>query len=133
MRIAILRENVELNNHVVMPNHFHGIIINNNKLNSENYISKTINNSELTTATAKSFYSQISPKPNSLSSIVRSFKSAVTKRAKENNFIDFAWPPRFYDRIIRNERELFNIRNYIEQNPLKWELEKNYPENMPEL
>lgn len=132
MRIAILRGNVELDYHVVMPNHFHGIIIN-NKRNSVNNISKTINNSELTTAASKSFYSQISPEPNSLSSIVRSFKSAVTKRANENNFIDFAWQPRFYDRIIRNERELFNIRNYIEQNPLRWELEKDYPENMPEF
>lgn len=95
MRIAILRGNVELDYHVVMPNHFHGIIINNSKRNSENYISKTIHNSELTTAASKSFYSQISPEPNSLSSIVRSFKSAVTKSAKENNFIDFAWQPRF--------------------------------------
>ncbi|MAT58716.1 MAG: transposase, partial [Ignavibacteriae bacterium] len=35
----------------------------------------------------------------------------------------------FYDRIIRNETELFNIRKYIEQNPLKWDLE-NELENL---
>ncbi|HMU42341.1 MAG TPA: hypothetical protein PKA80_03485 [Ignavibacteriaceae bacterium] len=132
LRIAELRKNIELDYSVVMPNHFHGIIISNyhNSITG-NSISKP--NSELSDSSEKSFYSQISPKPNSLSSIKRSFKSAVTKRAKENNFVDFTWQPRFYDRIIRNERELFNIRNYIEQNPLKWEFEKNYPENVPEL
>ena len=41
--------------------------------------------------------------------------------------------PRFYDRIIRNEKELLNIRKYIEQNPLKWDLEKDQPENIFDL
>ena len=36
----------------------------------------------------------------------------------------------FYDRIIRNEEELFQIRKYIEQNPLKWGIEKNIPNKL---
>jgi len=35
--------------------------------------------------------------------------------------------------IIRNEKELFNIRKYIEQNPLRWDLEKNQRENICEV
>lgn len=136
LRIAELRKNVELDYYVVMPNHNHGVIIlnpTNDDMNKTNpIIDKQSYYLELIDA-SKSFYSKISPKPNSLSSIIRSFKSAVTKNAKELKFTDFAWQPRFYDRIIRNERELFNIRNYIELNPLRWDIEKNYPENIPEL
>jgi hypothetical protein len=65
-----------------------------------------------------------------LSNIVGSFKSAVSKYANKNGLIDFACQPRFYDRIIRNEKELYKIRKYTEQNPLRWELEKNTPENL---
>jgi hypothetical protein len=46
------------------------------------------------------------------------------------NDIHFKWQARFFDRIIRNEKELYNIRKYIEQNPLKWNLEKVNPDNI---
>ena len=75
----------------------------------------------------------ISPKKGSLAVIIRSFKSAVAKAARESGLKHFAWQPRFYDRIIRNEKELYNIRKYIEQNPLRWELDKDKPENICEL
>ena len=68
--------------------------------------------------------------PNSLGSIIGQFKSVSTKRIRSLGYSDFAWQSRFYDRIIRNEKELFNIRKYIEQNPMKWEFEKNQPENI---
>ncbi len=70
---------------------------------------------------------------NCLSDIVRGFKSVVTKRIHEIGYTDFSWQPRFYDRIIRNEKELYNIRKYIEQNPFKWELEKNNSENICDM
>ena len=78
--------------------------------------------------------SQISPKPGSLSTIIRSYKSAVKRWAGQNNFPDFAWQPRFYDRVIRNDLELQRIREYIWQNPQQWELDSNHPyiQNVPE-
>jgi REP element-mobilizing transposase RayT len=97
-----------------MPNHLHGIIIINT--NVETRHASSLQNKKLT-----------------LSNIVGSFKSAVTKFAHEKGFINFSWQPRFYDRIIRNEKELFTVRKYIEQNPLKWELEKDNPENIFDL
>ena len=136
LKIAELRKNVELDYYVVMPNHHHGVIIlnpTNDDLNKTNPIIDKLSNNLEQIEASKSFYSIISPKPNSLSSIIRSFKSSVKKTANELKLTDFAWQPRFYDRIIRNERELFNIRNYIELNPLRWDIEKNYPENIPEL
>jgi REP element-mobilizing transposase RayT len=38
---------------------------------------------------------------------------------------DFAWQPRFHDRIIRDENELNRIRNYIIKNPEMWQRDRN--------
>jgi putative transposase len=40
------------------------------------------------------------------------------------------WQRSFYDRIIRDEKELYRIRKYIEQNPIKWEIEMEHPNNI---
>src|SRR5262249_892587 len=58
----------------------------------------------------------------SLSAIVRSFKSAVTKRINEVRDTPGApvWQGRFYDKIIRNETMLNAIQQYIEANPANW-------------
>ncbi|MBM4176972.1 MAG: transposase [Ignavibacteria bacterium] len=116
MKTADIRKNVELDYYVIMPNHIHGIII----LNENNNCRDVARN----VSTIKNKFSEISPKSNSLSAIIRSFKSAVTKNAHKNGYVSFQWQSRFYDRIIRNANELFRIRKYIEQNPLKWEIEK---------
>jgi putative transposase len=39
------------------------------------------------------------------------------------------WQRGFYDRIVRNEKELDRIRRYIEENPLQWELDRYHPSN----
>ncbi|HPT21865.1 MAG TPA: hypothetical protein PLR88_07965 [Bacteroidales bacterium] len=59
------------------------------------------------------------PQSKNLASIMRKFKSAVTIRARK---IDngFSWQSKFYDHIIRTDIELFRIRNYIRNNPDKW-------------
>lgn len=56
--------------------------------------------------------------------VVKGFKIGITKWCKLNNHNNFKWQCLFYDRIIRNKNELFNNRKYIQQNPLKWEIEK---------
>ncbi|MCX6173768.1 MAG: hypothetical protein NTZ27_03330 [Ignavibacteriales bacterium] len=112
--IPIYFPNAELDYYVIMPNHLHGIIIINP--NVETGHAPSLQNKKL-----------------SLSNIVGSFKSAVTQSARDKGSLNFAWQPRFYDRIIRNEKELYNIRKYIEQNPLKWELEKDDSENIYDL
>ncbi|MEA3334793.1 MAG: transposase, partial [Chloroflexota bacterium] len=65
-------------------------------------------------------FSTISPKAGSLSVVIRSYKTAVTKWARRNGRPDFAWQPRFHDHIIRNQRSLDLIRQYIRDNPQRW-------------
>ena len=72
-------------------------------------------------------------KPNSLGSIVGQIKSVCTKQIHSMGYRKFAWQPGYYDRIIRDEKELYNIRKYIEQNPLKWYCEKDNSENIFDL
>ena len=116
LKTKIIRNNVDLDYFVVMPNHFHGILI----INESRDVARNVS--------TQNKFSDLAPKTGSVSAIIHSFKSAVTKNIHEYGCLDFAWQSRFYDRIIRNERELFNIRRYIEQNPLLWDLEKNSTE-----
>ena len=65
---------------------------------------------------------------NTLSSIIGSYKSAVSKHAHRLGF-NFAWQSRFYDHIIRNEQSYQTISEYIMNNPLKWNEDKFNPTN----
>jgi REP element-mobilizing transposase RayT len=151
-KTAELRQMVDLDYYVIMPNHIHGIIIingsevethrvrlGNDKIYSNyNRVCLVNNQVRLTDDQLDPIEKNISTTRNSalpiinipphitsncLSNIVKGFKSSVTKIAREMGCTDFGWQSRFYDRIIRNEKELFNIRCYIEQNPCRWELD----------
>ncbi len=106
-------KNVELGEFVVMPNHIHGILIINNDdlLNDNNYIP----------ATSENRFQNIGK--NSVSSIVRNYKSAVTKYVRRLGY-DFVWQARFYEHIIRNGNSYDKITNYIINNPENWGKDK---------
>ena len=59
-----------------------------------------------------------------LSNVIKGFKISITKWSKKYRYSNFKWQRSSFERIIRNERELFNIRKYVQQNPLKWKLRK---------
>ena len=70
-------------------------------------------------------------KPRSLGSLVAGFKSAATGRAnawRASPGIPL-WQRNYYERVIRNEKELSAIRRYICDNPLKWSLDRDNPAN----
>jgi REP element-mobilizing transposase RayT len=122
---------VELGNFVVMPNHVHGILIinkiDNPTLSSTEsvetrhfLVSTTINLN--TTIGSLRFQNQ---GKNTISSIVGSYKSIVTKTSRQTHS-DFGWQSRFHDHIIRNSKSFDIIQNYIFENPLKWKNDKFY-------
>jgi putative transposase len=49
-----------------------------------------------------------------LGEIVRRFKASTSKATGMK-----LWQPNYYEHVIRNERALFKIREYIKNNPLK--------------
>jgi len=108
-KIEILHKNIELDYYVIMPNHIHGIIIINNTVGDANFASPTMDRTKM-----------------ELCKLIQQFKRAITIKIKTIKYgSNFKWQRSFYDRIIRNDKELFNVRKYIRQNPLKWDLEKN--------
>ncbi len=115
---------VELDAFVIMPNHVHGIII---LPTVPVTVVETLHATSLPPLPPPNAMSAISPKPGSLSVIVRSYKSAVTRWAGLNGYDAFAWQSRFYDHIIRGEPSLNRIRQYIANNPLKWAFDKHHP------
>ena len=126
IKIESLHENIELDNYVIMPNHIHGIIIIN--VGDENLSSPKIQieNSTLTSKGNARFAFPTDRTKMELSKLIQQFKRAVTLKIKTvNQYSNFKWQRSFYDRIIRNEKELFNIRKYIRQNPLKLDLEND--------
>jgi len=64
--------------------------------------------------------SNISPKPGSLSVILGGWKSKCTKEFRQTGYTWHGWQARFHDHIIRNDRALQRIRNYIRNNPANW-------------
>ena len=100
-------KNVELGAFVVMPNHIHGILILNYRVDdtAETTVVETLHATSLPLPSPPPIpekneqMSKISPKRNSVSTIIRSYKSAVTKHAHRLGF-EFQWQSRFYDHII---------------------------------
>ncbi len=66
------------------------------------------------------------PVPGSTPTIIRAYKSAVTKHInllRRSNSISL-WQRNYYEHIIRDEKDYENIVEYIYQNPYNWETDK---------
>ena len=128
---AIIRQNdVVIPMFVVMPNHVHLIVVYNRVVPcrdasnaSASIVSTILNKTNETDARGASL--RFGPQSGNLASVVRGIKSAVTKYANEHD-IPFAWQPRFHDHIIRNWTEMNHIARYIQNNPMKWEMDRFY-------
>ncbi|MDO8446369.1 MAG: transposase [Deltaproteobacteria bacterium] len=124
-----VRDNVELDYYIVMPNHFHGILIIND-VGATRWVAQGITSHERA-------IHRIAPtktlKSNTIGSIMGQFKSIVTKRINElrDNLGCPLWQRNYYEHIIRSDDELNRTRQYIIDNPLKWELDEENPANIP--
>ena len=74
---------------------------------------------------------------NSIGRIIQAFKSITTHEytigVKQYNWPPFngkLWQRNYYEHVIRNEHELNKIREYIINNPLKWDLDVENPVNI---
>ena len=102
-RIPSVHSRVSLDEWVIMPDHLHGILI----FGEEP--------------------PDLPPKKagllaGSLGAVMGQFKSRCTKRIWKARRLDFEWQGRFFDQIIRDERSLHEIRQYIRENPSRQEM-----------
>ena len=116
------RINIKLDVYVVMPNHFHGIL----------FIHGDGGGTARRAPTVERFGKPVS---GSVPTIVRSFKSAVTKRVNEIRHTPggSVWQRNYYEHIIRDDDDLNRIRQYIADNPARWTDDENHPANIKPL
>lgn len=110
-KIDSIHDFVVLDEWIVMPNHVHVILFINNSLVARRWCVCTRQFGEL-------------PK-KSIFALVNHFKGVVKKWANKNGCENFVWQKKYYDRILRNERELDRVRTYIRNNPQRWGLDRN--------
>jgi len=123
-------KNVELSEFIVMPNHFHAIVciydgIDYEKVSVEKSVGQTyaFDSSEEKKKPVDNDGKpeQIQKMHKKLSIIIGSFKSAVTKEINRIlPEINFAWQTSFYDHIVRNDKGMEYISDYIRLNPANW-------------
>lgn len=112
LRTPSIRPEVELDAFVVMPNHFHGVVL---LLESD--------------GGAGRHDAGLTRRPRSLGSLAAGFKSAVTKRINELRGTPrkTVWQRSYHEHIIRDEDDLVRIRKYVEDNPARWAEDRYNP------
>ena len=94
--------------YVIMPNHIHAILILKGK-----------------TAGA-------SPRPT-ITDIVCAYKSLTTRKCKKNGFDGKLFQTSFYEHIIRDQNDGAEIAKYIYENPMKWQFDNLFVEDLDEI
>ena len=110
-------DNIMLDEYVVMPNHAHGIIMIVEK--GDVGATRRVAPTKITTI-----------RPNTIGSIIGQIKSITTKKIRNGGMKSFRWQRNYWEHVIRNEVKLFKIRQYIQNNPLKWHLDRENPERV---
>ena len=97
-------KNVELGVYIIMPNHIHGILVVRSGIVRDAHV-RPVRDKML------------------ISKAIHGFKSSTTRIVRKEINKTFSWHRSFYDRVIRSEHELNNIRRYMTNNVLKWEMD----------
>ncbi len=110
---AQIRKEIELAAFVVMPNHVHGIVVITDGMGR---------------ATGRSPL-QSGPAKRSLGAFVGGFKAVVSKRINASRSLPgtLVWQRNYFEHVIRNEDSLHRIRQYILDNPMRWEFDRENP------
>ncbi|MGB4846347.1 MAG: hypothetical protein WBP41_00415 [Saprospiraceae bacterium] len=113
-RTEAIRPNTTLGAFVIMPDHIHGIIIINEKIEPS---AKTLHLSEQDGNPKKLISTS-----QTIGAIMRGFMGAVTSEINKFRGTpgDKIWQVNYWDRIIRTEKAFHKISAYILNNPKKW-------------
>ena len=132
---------VELDEYIIMPNHIHGVIVIEETSISAPRVSHSSNVPE---RFKRYMHANSAPPPHpvgrdkpgpyddasrlhhasalpALGEIVRTFKAVSTHDIRLSEKPNFAWQTNYYEHIIRNDKDLDRIREYIINNPAHWE------------
>jgi REP element-mobilizing transposase RayT len=115
LKTVKIRNEIELDEWVVMPNHFHGILV-------------------LTVPIGAIYESPlqmtVSQRRNmAVPKIIGRFKMLSSKRINEFHQTPGTklWQRKYWEHIVRSEPDLMRLREYIQNNPLRWHLDSLNP------
>lgn len=116
---------IDLDEVVIMPNHFHGIVIIHGGAEATSVANGAVTNSE----DVGGGISSQREKPK-LGQIVAYFKYQTTKWVNEKRGTpgQKVWQRNYYEHIIRNESSLDHLRHYIHHNPQQWAVDQLHPQ-----
>ncbi len=107
-------DHVELDEWVIMPNHFHGIIF-------------------ITDGKGGSRTAPTATHRKPVGRLIGAFKTVSTRHINELKNAPGAklWQRNFWEHVVRNESELSHLREYIRNNPAKWEFDSLFKNEHP--
>jgi REP element-mobilizing transposase RayT len=138
LKTSVMRPGIELGEYVIMPNHFHGIIIITGRVTVTSHRDAVTSHRRVTMhrdptnpatnpatepdrePTVEKFGK---PTSNTIPTIVRGFKAAVTQQiniVRDTPCVKL-WQRNYYEHIIRNEPDFYRITEYIRNNPKNWQ------------
>ena len=121
---------VELDEFVIMPNHVHGVIVLTDGMTTvgaKDIRAKDVRAKDVRAKNISPLQNRPAGTSGTIGSIVRGFKIGVTKWFRQQNTIHEVWQRNYWEHIIRNETERDRFREYIRNNPARWELDKLNP------
>lgn len=136
---------VKLVNHIVMPNHIHGILVIDKPNNEHAYTVDTrliAYQPSIAYPPSIAYLPENNQKPggitgyknpmlhDNLSKIIRWYKGRTTFESRKLQ-TDFSWQSRFYDHIIRNQDSFHRIYEYVSNNPTNWAEDSLKPNHQP--
>ncbi len=126
LRTEQIRPEITMDEFMVMPNHIHGIIMIRNDIPN-----MSVGAYRRTPEDRTHINAPLRREPKTLGSTIAGFKSVVTHRI---NLLRKApltpiWQRNYYEHVIRGDNDLNRIRQYIIENPVKWEEDEENPQN----
>jgi putative transposase len=106
--------NISLDVFVVMPNHVHGII-----LVGVQFIAPSGEGDQGEGAMSRA---------PALGEVVRTYKAVSTRMIRKISNTNFAWQRNYFEHVIRDDESLNRIRQYILDNPARWDIDRDNPQ-----
>lgn len=119
--------NIELDDFVVMPNHVHGIVWITGEVSYHPHLGTWKN--IIPYRKSQPRISITSTEFETINSIMNAFRMTATVRINQmGSFGEIpVWQKSFYNRTVRNDRELGRIQEYIYSNPKDWMMDRDNP------
>jgi REP element-mobilizing transposase RayT len=127
LRTSTVRPNVTLDAFVVMPNHIHGIImLTKDTVGATRWVAQSKHQIRIR---ATHRVAPTGPVSGSIGAIIGQMKSLAAKRINHMRKTPGAavWQRNYYEHVIRDDPDLNRVREYIANNPARWDEDENNP------